>query len=170
MDALAGDVAVVQDECDLRIGDELRECVRFVGRRDSQRGDAEVSEMVQRTGSGGAGERIGVGRYGVVPIEDKETAGNRLRDGELGRDRLRLSSGNPCGGGGRECEQEEASKHGNGPWPRSRLGCASAQMGDVKIVLRDGTWFEGASKIVEAAGGAGVGGEEDGEQVGGADW
>ena len=54
----------------------------------------------------------------------------------------------------------------------------------MKILLRDGTGFEGTSKIVEAldhpseqttlagdpSGGPGVGGEEDVEQGGGAGW
>jgi hypothetical protein len=114
VEAVAGDVAVVQDKRDLWIGGELRESAGFVGWRDGERGDAEVSEVAQRSGPGGTGEGVGVGWYGVVAIEDKEMAGDRLRDRRFSVVlRLRERGVNQRRGSkGKSSDEKEAAKHG----------------------------------------------------------
>lgn len=116
VDALAGDVAVVQDERDLWIGGELRESTGFLGGRNGQRGEPEVSEMMQGAGSDGAAERVGVPWDDVVAIDDEQMAGDRLRDGQrdwrLRLRRLRLGKGNLGADYNLECQQDKAAKHG----------------------------------------------------------
>jgi hypothetical protein len=78
MEAVRSDVAVVQDECHLRIGGELRESAGFVCGRDGERGNTQVSKVMQGACIDGTGERVGVSGDGVAAVEDQETAGNRL--------------------------------------------------------------------------------------------